>query len=105
MQKNIKYGLAYLFPIIAPLILLFALNDNDKEDKCQLGQAIVFGITLIIVGIVLGALSAIPVLGFIFTIANSLIGVAALIVAILYFTGRTFEFPLLYDLGSKLTNN
>lgn len=105
MQKNVKLGLAYLLPVIVPLIFLFVLKDNDEEDKRQLSQALVLDIALFILGILVNIIAFIPVIGTIISLATSLIGVATLILAILYFTGKTYQLPVLYDLGKGIASS
>lgn len=102
MQKNVKLGLAYLFPIIGPLIVLFAVKDHDEEDRHQIGQALALNLAMVIAMIVLSFLGAIPFLGFVFSLVNRLLSVVPLVLGILYFMGKTFEIPVFYDLGKSL---
>lgn len=105
MQKNVKLGLAYLFPIIAPLIILFAVKDNDEDDRRQLGQALVYDIALCIVMIIFSVISIIPLIGILFRIINYVLGFTPIILGILYFVGKSYEIPVLYDLGTKLVSS
>lgn len=105
MQKNVKLGLTYLFPVIGPLIVLFAVKDHDQEDRNQIGQALALNIVMIIAMIILSVLGAIPFIGFVFRLIYWVLSVIPLILGILYFTGKTFHFPVLYDLGTKLVSS
>lgn len=105
MSKNVKLGLSYLFPIIAPLIILFAVKDNDDDDKRQIGQALVLDLALIIVGTILGIFSTIPFIGIPFAIINALLSLIPLILGILYLVGQSFRIPVIYDLGSSLVSH
>ncbi len=105
MQKNVKLGLTYLFPVIGPLIVLFAVKDHDQEERNQIGQALALNIVMIIAMIILSVLGAIPFIGFVFRLIYWVLSVIPLILGILYFTGKTFQFPVLYDLGTKLVSS
>ena len=102
MDKNIKYGLCYLFPILGGIIMLIAIRNNDREDEFQIKQSIVWGIALLILGIVLKLMRYFPFIGWVFSICSGAFSILCLVIAILYFTGKTFDMPVLGDLARKM---
>lgn len=105
MEKSVKLGLAYLFPIVGSLVVLFVVKDHDQEERNQIGQALVLNIAMIIFAFALSLFGAIPFVGFTFRFINRIISVLPIILGILYFMGKTYEFPVLYDLGTSLVSS
>lgn len=110
MTRNIKYGLAYLLPPIAGLVLLLGYkNQNDAEDRAQLGQSIALGAALWILGIVVRIISGIFrvlwITQWIAGLFGAVYGIAWILVillAVFYFTGKTYKLPVLYDVGVSI---
>lgn len=82
LDKNIAFGLSYLFPIIA-IIILVADHDLDTEDK------------RILVSSILNIVAS--------SITCGIFGIIAIVVAIKNFMGDTeCKLPLLYSIASSI---
>lgn len=104
MQKNVKYGIAYLLPLIGPLAFLLLMKDNDRQDKGQLGQALILHIVMLIVTAVLGIFALIPIIGILFKLICSILWIIMVIISVLYFLNNTYELPIIFDLGIHITD-
>lgn len=82
MDKNLCFGLCYLFPIIA--IIVFATDkDLDSDEKAMLLASI------------LNIVAA--------SVTCGIFGIIALVAAIKYFTNDfNFKMPLLYNIASSI---
>ena len=60
MNKQLLWGLTYLFPVVMPLIIVLGYKDADEDTQTQTAQSLIITLLqvalMIVVGIVLGSL-------------------------------------------------
>jgi len=99
-KQNIVAFLSYLFGFISGLII-FLLEKENKFVKFHALQSTITFLLITVVNIILGGLSAIPFIGFLFKILLSIVGLISLVLWIvgLIFSikNEIFKFPIIGD--------
>ena len=97
LKRNIANGLIWLFLWVSGIVFFFS-EKNDQKIRHNAMQSIICGL----VATVLSVLSFIPIIGFIFRIVSSLLVLGILIIAILNFTGKEVEIPVISGVADSL---
>ena len=105
LSQPVSVLLAYLFSWVGGVVFLLIEKEN-RFVQFHAAQSTVMGLLYTVVIGVLGALSAIPILGFVFAIASALIWLVVLIVTVLLivqsYHGHLIKLPVIGDLAEWL---
>jgi uncharacterized membrane protein len=101
-SERILSALAYPIGIIIALILILVSKPQNKIGKFNGFQGLFFGISWLVIYGVITVFSAIPIIGFVFSIVGSLVSLAffvwGILIAVQVYQGKTVKLPVLYDL-------
>ncbi len=108
LSQSASVLLAYLFGWLGGVVFLLIEKEN-RFVRFHAAQATVMGLSCTVVCGILSALGAIPILGFIFTLASVLIGLAVFIATVLLiiqsYHGHTIKLPVIGDLAEWLVDS
>lgn len=97
MKKNIDLGLSWLLFPFAIVTLAIENEKLTKEEKAEfICPLIVAG-----VGTILSMFSWIPYVGIVFGILGLLVFLGSLVIAILFFAGKDFKVPFVFDIANS----
>ncbi|MCX7821946.1 MAG: DUF4870 domain-containing protein [Syntrophobacterales bacterium] len=104
LDENIEAMLTYVLGWITGIAFL-VLEKESEFVRFHAAQSTITFLAFTIVSVILGHLSAIPLIGLLFLIANTLLGILAAIVWIVCiikaFQGERFRLPIVGDLVEK----
>ena len=101
LNENLAAALAYLGTFVTGIIILALEKENNFVRFAAL-QSTVFFVAMLIVTLILGWLSGIPLLGFIFAIISWLLRVGTFVMWIILmvkaYQGQAMKLPILGDI-------
>jgi uncharacterized membrane protein len=108
LSQSVSVLLAYLFGWVGGVVFLLIEKEN-RFVRFHAAQATVMGLACTVVCGVLSVFSAIPILGFVFSLASALIGLGVLIATVLLivqsYHGHTIKLPIIGDLAEWLVES
>jgi uncharacterized membrane protein len=108
LSQSVSVLLAYLFGWVGGVVFLLIEKEN-RFVRFHAAQSTVLGLACAVVCGVLGVLSAIPILGLIFTLASVVIGLGVFIATVLLiiqsYHGHAIKLPVIGDLAEWLVDS
>ncbi len=104
-NENLLCALCYLFWFITGAIFYFTVAKDNKNIKYHAVHSILIGVVLMVIAIPVGIIGMIPLIGWIISLAWSVIVIAFDVFMIVStYNGKTVKFPIISDKAQEIAN-